>query len=127
MFFHEHAAAAGTAAQATVFGTSRFEDGQTGHVLQRCTRCFILAVVASQVARVVIRDGLRGELRAIYLQTSGVYELLDELRVVDDLSIESILRILVLETVKAVWAGCNDLLDIVALKGLHIGLGQHIG
>ena len=127
MFFHEHAAAAGAAAQTAVFGAGRFQDGQTGHVFQCSTRCFVLVVVATQITGIVIRHGFLRELRTVYLQTSGVDELLDELRVVDDLGVEAVLRVFVLETVEAMRTRGHDLLHVVALEGLHVGLCQHVG
>src|SRR5262249_18863854 len=102
----------------------RLDGADDRQPLDHPARRLELAVPAAEVAAVVIDD--LAELLAVSLELAAREEVVDELRVVDDLPAAAELRVVVPERVQAVRAGRDDLLHAGPVQRLDVGLGLHL-
>src|SRR6266487_3651730 len=105
-FLHPHPGAAGPAAESVFAGSAHLDDPDPRDPVQDFARFLEEAVVPSEVARIVIRQELQDVPRR--REATGVDEVPEELRMVDDLVLPSEVRVFVLQRVEAVRARRDD-------------------
>ena len=126
LLFHPHVAAAGAAAEALLTVTRHFNQSHVGHLLEDASRRLEDVVVPTEVAAVVIGDGLFGSIAAGD-KAALINELLEELGVMNHLELGAHVRVLVEERVEAVRAVRDHRLLLVVDAGLVEELDQALG
>ena len=119
---HPHVAASGAAAECPVAALLHLSQLEAGDRLGDLAGSVVHAVVASEVAGVVVSQ--RRVNRDERLEHPIGDEVGHELAVVEDLVVSAEVRVLVLDGVEAVRADGDDLLDVVAGEGLDVLLAM---
>ena len=135
LLLHPHAGTTGATAEGLLLGALHLPVLHTRQRGDQLTRRLVDLVVAAQVAGVVVghRRGGGGERRRRghlggrdRLQLLLAHEAVQQLRVVHDLVLPAVLRVLVLDGVEAVRAGHHDLRGPHLVQHLHVLLRQHL-
>ncbi len=119
--FHPHARATGPAAEAPLAAPSHLDGPHARYRVEHVARFVEDPVVATQVARVVIRHGAL--VADAGHEFAGGDEMAQQLRVVDHLEVAAQTGVLVLHRVEAVRAARDDLLcaDVVQRGDVDLG------